>query len=127
MADERTYGFNRDDADALIQGIGNGENWYPEIKPRGSGGRRSAVIGSALSAPSSELVAATTCTIYFIELQADGTSELNPTSATAYNDDPEVTADVGTYCRVEPLNGRWMFYYLRCDVSAALVAAIEAL
>jgi hypothetical protein len=40
MPDERTYGFNRDDADALIQsiGVGVGENWFPEIKPRGGGG-----------------------------------------------------------------------------------------
>lgn len=38
MADERTYGFNKDDADALIQSIGNGEGWFPEIKPRGKGG-----------------------------------------------------------------------------------------
>lgn len=38
MPDDRTYGFDRDDADALIQSIGNGENWFPEIKPRGGGG-----------------------------------------------------------------------------------------
>lgn len=35
MADERTYGFNLDDATSLVQGIGNNEGWYPEIKPRG--------------------------------------------------------------------------------------------
>ena len=35
MSDERTYGFNKDDAGALIQSISNGEDWYPEIKPRG--------------------------------------------------------------------------------------------
>jgi hypothetical protein len=38
MPDESTYGFNKDDATALIESIQNGENWYPEIKPRGSGG-----------------------------------------------------------------------------------------
>lgn len=38
MPDERTYGFSRDDAEALIQSIGTGENWFPETKPRGSGG-----------------------------------------------------------------------------------------
>jgi hypothetical protein len=38
MPDERTYGFNKDDADALVQSIGVGENWFPEIKPRGSNG-----------------------------------------------------------------------------------------
>lgn len=38
MPDERTYGFNHDDAQSLIQSIGVGEDWFPEIKPRGSGG-----------------------------------------------------------------------------------------
>ena len=35
MPDERTYGFQKDDAEALIQGIANGDNWFPEIRPRG--------------------------------------------------------------------------------------------
>jgi hypothetical protein len=35
MPDDRTYGFNRDDAEALAQSISAGETWYPEIKPRG--------------------------------------------------------------------------------------------
>jgi hypothetical protein len=39
MADERTYGFNRDDATELINSIGSQETWYPEIKPRGGGGQ----------------------------------------------------------------------------------------
>ena len=38
MPDEHTYGFSRDDATSLIQGIGIGESWFPEIKPRGVGG-----------------------------------------------------------------------------------------
>ena len=37
MADERTYGFSRDDATSLVQSISNAEGWYPEIKPRGGG------------------------------------------------------------------------------------------
>ena len=123
MADERTYGFSRDDADALIQAIGNGEDWIPEIRPR-RGTNRPAVIGSTLTAPASSLVAATTCTVYFLELQSDGTQVLDETPYTAYNDDPEVTADIGTYCRLEVLNGRLMIYYLGCDVQAALFAEI---
>lgn len=38
MADERTYGFNKDDAEALLQGIGTGESSFAEVKPRSSGG-----------------------------------------------------------------------------------------
>jgi len=37
MADERTYGFNRDDAQSLIQSISSGESIFPEIRPRGRG------------------------------------------------------------------------------------------
>ena len=124
MADENTYGFSKDDATALIQAIGTGENWYPESKPRGSRINRAAVIGSTLTAPADSLVAATTCTIYVLVLQTDGTQVVNVNAETAYNDDPEVTADIGTYCRVERLNGRWMIYYMGCDVQSALVAAL---
>lgn len=35
MADERTYGFNKDDATSLLQSIGVSETSYAEIKPRG--------------------------------------------------------------------------------------------
>lgn len=38
MPDERTYGFNRDDAQSLVNSIRLGEDWFPEIKPRGGGG-----------------------------------------------------------------------------------------
>ena len=85
---------------------------------------RTAVIGSALTAPASSLAVATSCTVYFLELQTDGTHELNETAQTAYNDDPDVTAEIGTYCRVERLDGRWMIYYLGCDTQAALIAEI---
>lgn len=44
MPDENTYGFNKDDATALIESIQNGETWYPEIKPRGGGGGTGGVI-----------------------------------------------------------------------------------
>ena len=37
MADERTYGFSREDAGALIESISHSEGWYPEIKPRSGG------------------------------------------------------------------------------------------
>jgi hypothetical protein len=41
MADERTYGFSRDDAQSLVQSISHGEVIFPEIRPRpkrGGGG-----------------------------------------------------------------------------------------
>jgi hypothetical protein len=38
VPDERTYGFSLRDATELVNGIGSGEGWYPEIKPRGGGG-----------------------------------------------------------------------------------------
>lgn len=44
MPDESTYGFNKDDATALIESIQNGESWFPEIKPRGGGAKPSDYI-----------------------------------------------------------------------------------
>jgi len=85
---------------------------------------RPAVIGSALTAPTSSLVAATSCTVYFLELQTNGMQVLNETPYTAYNDDPELSASAGTYCRLENLNGRWMLYYLSCTTQAALIAVL---
>ena len=38
MPDRRTYGFSRDDATELVNSIGSRENWYPEIRPRATGG-----------------------------------------------------------------------------------------
>jgi hypothetical protein len=95
---------------------------YPVNHP--SHRRRPAVIGTDLLAPASSLVTATTCTAYFLDLQEDGTQVLNPEPVTIYNDDPEVTAEVGTYCRLHTVNGRWMIYYLGCDPQQALVDAI---
>lgn len=98
---------------------------YPQRRPIvESYRRRPAVIGTALTAPASSLVAATSCTVYFLELQTDGTQVLNVTGYTAYNDDPDVTASVGTYCRLEWVNSRWMIYYLGCSVQDELVAEI---
>jgi hypothetical protein len=98
---------------------------YPQRRPVvESYRRRPAVIGSTLAAPTSSLVAATSCTVYFLELQSDGTQVMNETPYTAYNDDPEVDAASGTYCRLEWLNGRWMIYYLGCAAQAGLIAEL---
>jgi hypothetical protein len=35
MTDQRTYGFNKADAESLLQSIGTSERTYPEVKPRG--------------------------------------------------------------------------------------------
>ena len=85
---------------------------------------RPAVIGSALTAPASSLAVATSCTVYFLELQTNGTQVLNETEYTAYNDDPELASEIGTYCRLEWLNGRWMVYYLGCGPQTALIAVL---
>jgi hypothetical protein len=62
--------------------------------------------------------------VYFLELQTNGTQVLNETAYTAYNDDPEIEGDVGTYCRLEWLNGRFMIYYIACETQAALIAVL---
>lgn len=36
--DDHTYGFSKDDAEALVQSIGNTDREFPEIEPRSRGG-----------------------------------------------------------------------------------------
>ncbi len=89
-------------------------------------GRRSAVLAEALTAPASSLAVATECDIYFIDLKSDGTQEVIDGIKVAYNDDPDLTGDRGTYCRVERHNGRWMIYYVGCAPQSVLTAAMDA-
>lgn len=85
---------------------------------------RSAVVGTTLAAPASSLAVAEECTVYFLELQEDGTQILNVDPVTAYNDDPELSCEVGTYCRLAVHNGRWMIYYLGCSPQSELIAEL---
>ena len=79
--DENTYGFNRQDAEALVQSIGVSESTFPIGRVRGgrSGGASNLVQTSGTIAQN----ASATCTIYRIisgtpTSQTDTISVINP-------------------------------------------------
>ena len=88
---------------------------------------RRAVLGGDLGSPVSSLAEPTVCTMYFLRLKADGTSEIVPESFVGYNDDPSLSGIRGTYCRVQMLDGLWRIYYMGCDEQTALITALDEL
>jgi hypothetical protein len=88
---------------------------------------RRAVLGGDLGSPVSSLAEYTFCTMYFLRLKADGTSEIVPDSFVGYNDDPSLSGIRGTYCRVQILDGIWRVYYMGCDEQSELITALDEL
>ena len=82
--------------------------------------RLKGVIATDLTAPSTTLAAATSCTVRIIRDKEDGTREVTAEEKTAWNDDPTLSADTGTYCRIERLNDKWWFYYVSCESQSVL-------
>jgi hypothetical protein len=66
--DNRTYGFNRSDAEALILTIGGSDTEFPEIRPRGGGGgsavRHAMTKDGGISSRSSLTMGSATCDLY---------------------------------------------------------------
>jgi hypothetical protein len=60
MVDERTYGFNKDDAEALLNRIETGETSYRETTPR-QARPRAFILDAALAVATHSLTGATSC------------------------------------------------------------------
>ena len=127
MPDERTYGFNVDDATALLQSISTEQIPYQETRPRSGYVVRSAVLNEDITAPSSSLVTMTTAESYFLELQDDGTSELSDDPFDASNNDPYFTGERGTLITVAWRDGIWLIIDAACSPQDALITALDAL
>lgn len=64
MPDEKTYGFNRDDATAILAVVGGTESEYPESRPRQpSRGQRLAKTGTAIPARTTTTAGSGTVTL----------------------------------------------------------------
>jgi hypothetical protein len=83
--DNRTYGFNRSDAEALILTIGGSDAEFPEIRPRGVDGRvRHAMTKSGgIAARSSLTMGSATCDLY--DSSSSGVLSDSGTDVTVYN------------------------------------------
>lgn len=101
-----TYGFNKQDARALLAGIGNGDTIFPEMRPRGYGnngaifktpvdgipGRTSLALGSAV------------CTRYTID---DSGNLVSGDNFTVYS---FVSGNIGkdVYITAKKVSGKWV-------------------
>jgi len=115
MPDERTYGFNKDDAAALVQGITNGEDWFPEVKPRGGGGRRlQAVLQEDLYAAVNTKRDPSTAICKILRRKPDGDLKLTTEEKTVVNRFINISMDAGTYIKIEWIDGEWQPYAADC-------------
>lgn len=88
MKDESTYGFNKEDAEALIEKIGLRDEITPgrriPVRARATGGIAHFVTPSGgIAARSGATLGSATCTLLSI---AGGTRATTATTATVYND-----------------------------------------
>jgi hypothetical protein len=114
MADERTYGFNADDAAALVQSIGTNQASYQETKPRGGGGRVQVILTSDLAAAVNTKRDPSTATARILRRKADGDLSLSTTEITIVNRFKNISIDSGTYAKVEMIDGEWQPYAADC-------------
>lgn len=130
--DDITYGFNRDDADSLIQMIGGGDVEFPEVRPRGGGAKGK---GRVAKNGSSAISARDGTTVYGgnVTLQERSSSTLSDgTTVFAYNllrckiaanDYIFVQQDqTGTYWIVEHSSPRLFRFTLTSDMATSATA-----
>ena len=79
MARERTYGFNKSDAEALIQSIGTSQTTFAEVRPRGGRNEYLVILDATLAVASNSKTGATSCLATVCELD-ESTDNLIETS-----------------------------------------------
>jgi hypothetical protein len=114
MPDERTYGFNADDAGALLQSIGTGETTYAEIRPRGGMSRLQVVLTSDLAAAVNTKRDPSTATARILRRKTDGDLSLSTDEITIVNRFINISVDSGTYGKAEMIDGEWQLYAADC-------------
>jgi hypothetical protein len=119
MPDERTYGFNADDAASLLQSIGTGETTYAEIRPRGGMSRLQVVLTSDLPAAVNTKRDPSTATARVLRRKTDGDLTLSTDSITIVNRFTQISVDAGTYGKAEMIDGEWQLYAADCPGGSA--------
>ena len=113
MADDRTYGFSRDDAEALLEGIGQKAATVPEVRQRGSQVRRQVIMKDDLYAAVSLKTDPSKADAYVLQRLGD---ELVNTGETIeiVNRFENISIDAGTYAKAEFIDGEWQLYAADC-------------
>lgn len=117
MPDERTYGFNVDDATALLQSIETRETLYAE-----SGAPKQRHVQCKLN---TDLLAAvdswtdpSTATAH-VYRKYNGLDDMkwSGDTITIVNRFENISVDAGTYCKAEWIDGEWQLYAADCPAS----------
>jgi hypothetical protein len=119
MPDDRTYGFNVDDAAALLQSIGTGETTYQETRPRGGSARVQVVLTTDLLAAVNTKRDPSTATARILRRKTDGDLTLSTDSITIVNRFTQISVDAGTYGKAELIDGEWQLYAADCPGGSA--------
>jgi hypothetical protein len=119
MPDDRTYGFNVDDAAALLQSIGTGETTYQETRPRGGSARVQVVLTTDLLAAVNTKRDPSTATARILRRKTDGDLTLSTDSITIVNRFTQISVDAGTYGKAEMIDGEWQLYAADCPGGSA--------
>ena len=119
MPDERTYGFNKDDAQSLVQSISHGENWFPEIRPRGNRHNLQVVLLTDLFAAVNTKRDPSTATARILRKKSDGDLTLSTDEITIVNRFQHISVDAGTYAKAEWIDGEWQLYAADCATGAS--------
>lgn len=119
MPDDRTYGFSADDASALLQTIGTGDETFTEIRPRSSNGRLQVVLTTDLMAAVNTKRDPSTATARILRRKTDGDLTLSTDSITIVNRFTQISVDAGTYAKVEMIDGEWQLYAADCPGGSA--------
>jgi hypothetical protein len=112
MPDERTYGFNLQDATALANSIGSSEGSYPEIATNQRHGIIIQTPSGGIPARSGTTVGKANCTIYSISASDILTS--TGVSVSVVNLAAEAVAG-SVYGQAKRAGGRWVIDYEECE------------
>jgi hypothetical protein len=124
MADERTYGFNRDDAEAVLEGIGQKAATVPEVRPRGSQVRRQVIMKDDLFAAVATKTDPSVADAYLLEKRGDNLVNTGDTIEIT-NRFENISVDAGTYAKAEWIDGEWQLYAADCPGGSESSGSID--
>lgn len=119
MPDEKTYGFNHDDAQSLLQGIANEEARFNEIRPRGGSARLQAILSEDLAAAVNTKRDPSTAVCRILKRKTNGDFTLSTQEKTVVNRFKNISLVAGTYLKIEFIDGEWQPYAADCPSDSA--------
>jgi hypothetical protein len=110
MTDQRTYGFNKADAESLLQSIGTSERTYPEVRPRGPTPPKAVILDEALDVATHSLTGATSAdATRCIWSPADEEYTETEQQLTVWNHSESDSYDADTFGFAHWIDGHWVF------------------